>query len=252
MNYKRVYDEIIKRAKLRGLNKKHLEGYFEKHHIVPKCMGGFDEKLNYVLLTAKEHFICHHLLWKSNRENYSLFWSYKIMARCKSRNTSERSISLLTSKQYETLRKIHADRLSIMMTGRIVSDETKEKLRLIQTGKKLTNETKVKLSKSLSLVKHTNEWNEKVSAALRGHIASDEHRKNNSISHSGKKYSDETNAKKGSIGSTNPSARRCKINNIEFGCLKDAVKYANEILSIPKKRACKMFNDINDINFVKC
>ena len=62
MNYQRIYDSIIQRGILRGLNKKKLEGYFEKHHIIPRCVGGQNEKSNYVLLTAKEHFICHMIL----------------------------------------------------------------------------------------------------------------------------------------------------------------------------------------------
>lgn len=62
MNLQKIYDSIIERGLLRGLNKKKLNGYFEKHHIVPKCVGGKDEKSNYVLLTAKEHYICHMIL----------------------------------------------------------------------------------------------------------------------------------------------------------------------------------------------
>ena len=34
MNYQRIYDTIIERAKPRGFDKKAFEGYFEKHHIV--------------------------------------------------------------------------------------------------------------------------------------------------------------------------------------------------------------------------
>jgi hypothetical protein len=44
------------------LNKKELEGYYEIHHIVPKCMGGDNLDDNKVLLTRKEHFIAHLLL----------------------------------------------------------------------------------------------------------------------------------------------------------------------------------------------
>jgi len=54
MNYKRIHDQIIERAKSRI-----LEGYKERHHIIPKCMGGNNEKDNLVYLTAREHFIIH-------------------------------------------------------------------------------------------------------------------------------------------------------------------------------------------------
>ena len=39
-------------------------GYTERHHILPKCMGGSNEKHNLVDLTAEEHFLAHQLLVK--------------------------------------------------------------------------------------------------------------------------------------------------------------------------------------------
>ena len=33
-------------------------GYYEKHHIQPKSLGGSNKKENLVRLTAREHFIC--------------------------------------------------------------------------------------------------------------------------------------------------------------------------------------------------
>jgi len=36
----------------------------DSHHIIPKSIGGLDTKENRVLLTCKEHFICHLLLTK--------------------------------------------------------------------------------------------------------------------------------------------------------------------------------------------
>jgi len=51
MDYQNIYSQIIERAK-----NHQLEGYKEKHHIIPKCMGGTDEKENIAELTAKEHF----------------------------------------------------------------------------------------------------------------------------------------------------------------------------------------------------
>ena len=45
MNYQRIYNTIIKRGKERQL----LE-YVEEHHIVPRCLGGNDDKNNFCLL----------------------------------------------------------------------------------------------------------------------------------------------------------------------------------------------------------
>lgn len=58
--YTNIYFNIIKSAQIRDL----LSGYSEKHHIIPKSLGGSNKKDNLVILTAREHFICHWLLTK--------------------------------------------------------------------------------------------------------------------------------------------------------------------------------------------
>ena len=70
MDHQRIYDSIIEKAKSEDRKKK-CGTYYEKHHILPKCLGGIDNKENLVLLTAKEHFVCHKLLtyiYKNNRK----------------------------------------------------------------------------------------------------------------------------------------------------------------------------------------
>jgi len=58
MNYLKVYDALISKAKKRtGCNE-----YQEIHHIMPKSMGGSNESNNLVSLTSREHFIAHVLL----------------------------------------------------------------------------------------------------------------------------------------------------------------------------------------------
>ena len=59
MNYTKHYDTLIERARQRK-----NEGYLEEHHVIPKCMGGTDEKSNLVLLTPEEHYVAHQLLVK--------------------------------------------------------------------------------------------------------------------------------------------------------------------------------------------
>lgn len=60
MNYKKIYDALILKAKNREPS-----GYTESHHILPRCMGGLDEKSNLVRLTAREHYLAHWLLAKA-------------------------------------------------------------------------------------------------------------------------------------------------------------------------------------------
>jgi hypothetical protein len=73
MDYKKIHDNLIERGK----NRK-LDGYVEKHHIIPKCMNGTNEPNNLVELTAREHFLVHWLLHEMYPENSDLryaFWS---------------------------------------------------------------------------------------------------------------------------------------------------------------------------------
>lgn len=58
--YTKTYFNIIDRAKSRPF----LVEKFEKHHIIPKSLGGSNKKENLVQLTIKEHRLCHILLTK--------------------------------------------------------------------------------------------------------------------------------------------------------------------------------------------
>lgn len=62
MNYQKIYDKLIERGRTRGLDKNTLDYYTEKHHATPRCMGGSNDSSNLVLLTAREHYICHLIL----------------------------------------------------------------------------------------------------------------------------------------------------------------------------------------------
>jgi hypothetical protein len=61
MNYEKLYNNIISNAKHRSLKR---QIGFHIHHILMKCLGGTNDKENLVSLTYKEHFVCHHLLYK--------------------------------------------------------------------------------------------------------------------------------------------------------------------------------------------
>lgn len=110
MNYEKIYTKLITRAKDRV-----LETYTEKHHIIPRCMGGGDEVDNLVSLTPEEHYIAHMLLVKihpynsklvfaanmmSNRNNKTYGWiKRKFSIEIKAQNKGQK----LTGKQYQKL-----------------------------------------------------------------------------------------------------------------------------------------------------
>lgn len=162
MNYQRIYNQIIERAKIRK-----LACYKERHHIIPKCLGGLDDKENLVELTAREHFICHRLLVlihpNESKLKYALWMMntksgnqqrYEITSRVYEKLKSE-YVSFLKGKKNPKAgnRTIRTDEQrehqSRVMKGREVSKETRQKLREVNTGRVRTQETCKKLSEAL-------------------------------------------------------------------------------------------------------
>ncbi len=148
MNYQKIYHKIIERSKTRQ-----LKCYKEKHHILPRCMGGDDNTDNIAELTAKEHFLCHRLLCEiypySDKLKYALF----LMSIGK--NKKRENQYNISGRIYE---RIKMD-WNKMVKGKskpegFMSDETKQKISLANKGvsrnkgSKLSDETKQKISKS--------------------------------------------------------------------------------------------------------
>lgn len=74
MDYKVHYNKLIDRARTRL-----LESYCERHHVLPRCLGGGDEETNLVSLTGREHYIAHQLLVKMYPGNAKLVYAAKMM-----------------------------------------------------------------------------------------------------------------------------------------------------------------------------
>lgn len=98
MNYQKVYTALIEKAK--SENRIYHNGvYYEKHHILPICLNGGNEKENKVLLTAREHFIAHKLLTYIYKGNTKIACAFFRMAYDK----RDRKVS---SRDYEYAKKI--------------------------------------------------------------------------------------------------------------------------------------------------
>lgn len=76
MDYAAVYNQLVKHAKSRIAPNE----YCERHHILPKSLGGKDVADNLVLLTAREHYVAHRLLWKIYK-NRQMALAFTLLAR---------------------------------------------------------------------------------------------------------------------------------------------------------------------------
>lgn len=105
MDYQKHYDNLVNRARNRSVLQ-----YKEKHHIVPRCMGGTNKKDNLVDLTPEEHFLAHQLLVKIYPTNQKLIYAAAIMTRG---HEGKRN----NNKFYGWLRKRFAETHSNAMKG---------------------------------------------------------------------------------------------------------------------------------------
>ena len=133
-----IYNKLINKSLSRGLDKSKIKEIMEKHHILPRCMGGKDEESNYVLLTPKEHYIAHLLLHRIYPEHKGLLYAVFKMASIKSKR------SFISSRMYEQLRLEYIE----SQKGHLISEETRRKISESQKGKKISNDTKNKISQA--------------------------------------------------------------------------------------------------------
>lgn len=102
--YTKVYYQIINRS--RDMNRNKKEDYFERHHIVPKSMGGSNDKDNRVLLTPKEHYICHLLLTKMVNGINKQKMAYALWNLANVKGNKNQMRHKLSSRAYEMTRRI--------------------------------------------------------------------------------------------------------------------------------------------------
>lgn len=139
MNYGAHYDRLINRARNRV-----LPGYTERHHVVPRCVGGTDEKQNIVSLTAEEHFVAHQLLIKIYPGTPAISYAVVRMA-AKSNNNKiygwiRRKCAEATSKTKHFLGRKHSPetiaKIVAKIKGRKNTQETKRQMSLSAMGNK--------------------------------------------------------------------------------------------------------------------
>lgn len=71
--YKMTYNEFIQNIiDTRGRFGIPEGDYKERHHIIPKCIGGLDELENLIDLYAQEHYDAHKMLFEENPKSFKL------------------------------------------------------------------------------------------------------------------------------------------------------------------------------------
>ena len=154
--YKRWYISIVEK------DWSSFSGYKEKHHKIPRSLGGTNSKENIVSLPAKAHFICHKLLVKitTGDNKRRMAHALNMLAKANNKNQSRHTIS---SFEYEKIRKILSESMqgeNNPMYGKPAPNRNKTH----------NEETRKKLSEANRV------WNERNPGARRGKLKPEETR----------------------------------------------------------------------------
>lgn len=154
--YTKWYFSIVNSRKYR--NKK-SEKYLEKHHIIPKSLGGSNNIDNLVFLTFKEHFIVHLLLTKMCKNKKDYYKMHRaIVAFQRYNDAQERKMTSKHFSYIKTSSKIANSGENHVFYGTTRSKETKEKISIANSGEKngmfgkrskMSEEHKAKIKESL-------------------------------------------------------------------------------------------------------
>ena len=182
--YTKWYFNIINRAKSRVLG-----GYTEKHHIIPRSLGGSDDLDNLVKLTAKEHYIVHLLLpyMVVELSHRKKMWG---ALRCMSKMIYKTHRRYLGSARFYEKAKEHID-FGAGNRGRVQTLEERQKRAASQKGRICSEETKSKIGIANSKNTGRTPWNKGVKGYK---VHSEEAKKRMSQERKGKPKSEQARA----------------------------------------------------------
>jgi hypothetical protein len=201
--------------------KKSREPGLERHHILPRSLGGTDDLSNITFITPREHFVCHWLLTKihsTGEEHWKMLNALRMMraenpnqkrydtkitsrvysklkeeyAQIQSKKVSGKNNPMYGKKWTEEQKEIHSKKIK----GRVQPQDEKERQIKAITGKKrkpFDQEWRKKLSEakqgennSRYGVEVSEETKQKISAKLRGRKQTDEEKARRGAANKGK------------------------------------------------------------------
>ena len=154
MDYAWHYDRLVSRARGRVLH-----CYTERHHVVPKSMGGSNSADNIVRLTPEEHYVAHQLLVKMYPGDWRILWAASNMTGTTGKTPRQ-------NKLYGWLRRRLAASSRKRFAGKPLSEDHKQKLRLAKLGTKQSAETIAKRAAAISKAKKGMVFSDKRRKAL--------------------------------------------------------------------------------------
>jgi hypothetical protein len=247
MNYNKIYNDLMfSRLLLKPerIKEKRNGTYFEGHHIIPKCKGGTGtssrpkNNSNIVLLTAREHFLSHWLLWRIYGDRQMALAFHKMLS------TTDKTKRITSSRGYEEARE--AFRITNIGNQygkgktRIITDAQKQRHSEIMKGK---NMGELNPSKRIDVRK-------KISEKLKGKKKSPQHieKIKNNMKNKDKIMCPYCNGSFNELNSNKWHFEKCKLNpnmverpstnfiyNNNYGCKQIKNNHTNEIFQSIKE-----------------
>ena len=115
MNYQKIHDDLVNYCRTQVLPK---NVYTEKHHVIPRSLGG-GEGDNILVVTARQHFVLHGLLYfiakraGNIKERQKMAHAWNLMRA----NPTKRKARYINSRLFETARKDISERMSELQSG---------------------------------------------------------------------------------------------------------------------------------------
>lgn len=111
MSYKEFIDNILNTRGRFACG----DEYKERHHIIPRCMGGTNDEDNLIDLYAREHFEAHRLLALENPNKKGLVFAWFAMANLKDKKQKRVKVSAI---EYEEARKSYSKMCKKIYSGK--------------------------------------------------------------------------------------------------------------------------------------
>ncbi len=109
--------------------------YYETHHIIPRSLGGKNIEENLVLLTAREHYLAHYLLWKfsEGEKKSKMAYAFYFMSH-------KKGTKIISSRAYEKAKKEFTERVSKVKSKRVICLQT---LKVFTSAREAGKEMKI-------------------------------------------------------------------------------------------------------------
>ena len=167
MDYAKIYSVIINNAQT--LNRSKQDSYYEAHHILPQSLGGSNKKENIVLLTPREHFICHVLLVKMYATDSNAY-RRMLHALMLMKGGNSHQSRYIGSKLYESMKLKYSEVQRQYRLGKKMSSEQKKKISDSMMGHETSQETRNKIAekaKSRKRAPFSDEYKQRMSEIMK-------------------------------------------------------------------------------------